>query len=330
MQQDDGKAILAAVQDARERIFREIHQVIIGQDQAIEQIIVALLAGGHALLLGVPGLGKTLLVKSVARIFTLDFKRIQFTPDLMPADIFGTELVEEDPVSGRRAFRFAQGPVFTNILLADEINRTPPKTQAALLEAMEERHVTVGGQTRPLSPPFFVLATQNPIELEGTYALPEAQLDRFLLNIVLDYLPLDEEMEMVAATTTTATAQLAAVFTGEQIIELQRLVREVPVSRNVVSYAVRLVNATRPASELAPALVREKVKWGAGSRASQALVLAGKARALLNGRCNVACEDVQALAIPVLRHRLIPNFHADAAGITATDIVKHLLATVKE
>jgi MoxR-like ATPase len=330
MNEQQTSGALARVGDARDRILGQIHKVIVGQDEAIEQIAIALLSGGHALLLGVPGLGKTLMVKSLARIFTLEFKRVQFTPDLMPADIFGTELVEEDPASGRRSFRFAKGPLFANIVLADEINRTPPKTQAALLEAMGERHVTVGGQTHDLPEPFFVLATQNPIELEGTYALPEAQWDRFLLNIVLDYLPLEQEMDMVAATTAAAAAELQAVFTGEEILGLQQTVRQVPVSRNVISYAVRIAAATRPHSPEAPALVNEKVKWGAGSRASQALILAGKARALLQGRCNVACEDVQALAVPVLRHRIIPNFHADAAGITATDIVGELLKTVQE
>ncbi len=330
MQDQNGREIVETVARARNRMLAEIHKVMVGQDEAIEQIVIGLLAGGHVLLIGVPGLGKTLLVKSIARIFTLEFKRIQFTPDLMPADIFGTELVEEDPATGRRSFRFAKGPVFANLVLADEINRTPPKTQAALLEAMEERHVTIGGQTHPLDLPFYVLATQNPIELEGTYALPEAQLDRFLLNIILDYLDPEQEARMVAETTSPAVASLEPVLSGPQIIELQRLVREVPASQNVIDYAVRLVGSTRPASPEAPALVKEKVKWGAGSRASQALILAGKARALLHGRYNVACEDVRALAIPVLRHRVIPNFHADAEGVTATDIVRRLVETVRE
>jgi len=330
MEEQAGHRIVESVREARDRILNEIHKVIVGQDEAIEQIIVSLLAGGHSLLVGVPGLGKTLLVKSIARIFSLQFKRIQFTPDLMPADIFGTEVIEEDPASGRREFRFARGPVFANIVLADEINRTPPKTQAALLEAMEERHVTVGGQTHPLDLPFFVLATQNPIELEGTYPLPEAQLDRFLLNIVLDYLTPEDEERMVAETTAPALAGLDMIFNGEEIIDLQKVVREVPASKNVIAYAVRLVNSTRPEADISPKLVREKVKWGAGSRASQALILAGKARALLYGRYNVACEDVRALAVPVLRHRVITNFHADAEGISATNIIEELLATVKE
>ncbi len=325
-----GRQIIEQIGDAYSRLLNEIHKAIVGQDEAIEQIIIALLAGGHALLIGVPGLGKTLLVKSIARILSLQFKRIQFTPDLMPADIFGTEIIEEDPATGRRSFRFAKGPIFANIVLADEINRTPPKTQAALLEAMEERHVTVGGDTHLLDLPFFVLATQNPIELEGTYPLPEAQLDRFLLNVVLDYLSPEHEEKMVTSTTSPEATNLQTIFNGPEIIELQKLVREVPAPQNVVAYAVRLVNATRPQIESSSLLVREKVKWGAGSRASQALILAGKARALLQGRYNVACEDVRALAVPVLRHRVITNFHADAEGLTACDIIQSLLKTVKE
>lgn len=330
MTEKEGQAILARIDNARASILAEIHKVIVGQDDSIEHIVIALLAGGHGLLTGVPGLGKTLLVKSIARMFSLDFKRIQFTPDLMPADIFGTEIMEEDPATGTRSFRFAEGPVFSNIVLADEINRTPPKTQAALLEAMGEWHVTVGGQTRALDLPFFVLATQNPIELEGTYPLPEAQLDRFLLNIVLDYLPTEEEERMVAQTTAPEMNEVGTVFSGEEILELQRLVREVPVPQHVISYAVRLVSATRPDSDLAPQFTRDKVKWGAGSRASQALILAGKARALLHGRYNVAGEDVRALAAAVLRHRVITNFHASAEGLASSDVVRHLLETVPE
>ncbi|NOY82606.1 MAG: MoxR family ATPase [Kiritimatiellaeota bacterium] len=322
--------VTAKVQEARAALDRELRKVFYGQDTVVEQIVLALLSGGHCLIVGVPGLGKTLLVKSIAQLFSLSFKRIQFTPDLMPADIFGAEVMEEDPGTGRRQFRFVQGPVFANILLADEINRTPPKTQAALLEAMEERHVTVGGKTYPLAPPFFVLATQNPIELEGTYPLPEAQLDRFLLNIVIDYLSEADEVRMVTATTAPEGADLRPVFAVEEILELQRLVREVPVSENVVSYAVRLVAASRPGSSAAPEIVTEKVKWGAGSRASQALILGGKARALLNGRLNVAIEDVRALAAPVMRHRIITNFRADAEGVTSEDIIRELLAAVPE
>jgi MoxR-like ATPase len=322
--------ILEKISVARTQIREELGKIIIGQEDVIEQLIVTLLARGHCLLVGVPGLGKTLLVKSIAKIFSLEFKRIQFTPDLMPADIFGTEVVEEDPATGKRHFRFTKGPIFANIVLADEINRTPPRTQAALLEAMEERHVTSGGETYQLAPPFFVLATQNPIELEGTYALPEAQLDRFLLNIVMDYLPTSDEERMVSSTTSPEEPVLTPLFNGQEIQELQALVREVPVSENVVSYAVRLASATRPGSETAPDYVREKVKWGAGSRASQALIMAGKARALLQGRYNVSCEDVKALALPIMRHRVITNFHAAAEGVTSDDILRRLIAEIRE
>ncbi len=328
MQDHNAQAIMAEISVAREQIVNELRKIIVGQENAVEQILITLFAGGHVLLIGVPGLGKTLLVKSIARIFSLDFKRIQFTPDLMPADVFGTEVADEDPATGRRTFRFIRGPIFANILLADEINRTPPKTQAALLEAMEERHVTISGTTHALDLPFFVLATQNPIELEGTYALPEAQLDRFLLNVELDYLPPADEARMVTATTAPTVASLEPVMAGPRVLEWQRWVREVPAPNNVVDYAVRLVGSTRPRNTDAPALVKDKVKWGAGSRATQALILAGKARALLHGRYNVACEDVRALAIPVLGHRVIPNFHADAEGISATDIVNRLLESV--
>ena len=330
MTAENGRQTVARVADASEKMFAELGKVIIGQRDVVEQIIITLMARGHCLLVGVPGLGKTLLVKSIARMFSLSFKRIQFTPDLMPADISGTEVMEEDISTGRREFRFIHGPIFANIVLADEINRTPPKTQAALLEAMEERHVTVGGNTYDLDQPFFVLATQNPIELEGTYPLPEAQLDRFLMNIVMSYLTVNDEERMVRQTTDLEEASLVAVLSGPELLEIQSLVRQVPVSENVISYAVRLVNATRPSGEYGPDFVREKVKWGAGSRASQALILAGKAKALLAGRYNVACEDVRALASPILRHRVITNFHADAEGITSDDIVSQLLDSIPE
>jgi MoxR-like ATPase len=320
--------IVKEVHEAREQIDRELRKVFIGQEEIIQQLVIALLARGHCLIQGVPGLGKTLLVKSLARTLSLDFKRIQFTPDLMPADILGTELIEEDPATGKRAFQFMPGPIFSNIVLADEINRSPPKTQAALLEAMAERHVTAAGETRSLEAPFFVLATQNPIELEGTYPLPEAQLDRFLLNIIIDYLSAEEEEAMVSATTSPETGSLARILDGRQILRLQELVREVPASSNVIAYAVRLVRASRPVAPEAPSLVRDKVKWGAGSRASQALILAGKARALLEGRYNVSTDDVKALAPAVLRHRIIPNFHADAENITSGDIIEDLLRQV--
>ena len=316
-----------SVQDAMDELRRELAKQIIGQSEVIEQLVIAILAGGHALLTGVPGLGKTKLVKSIAQLFSLSFKRIQFTPDLMPADIFGTEVMDE--VDGKRSFRFIEGPVFTNLLLADEINRTPPKTQAALLEAMGEGCVTAGGHTYRLSEPFFVLATQNPIELEGTYPLPEAQLDRFLLNIVMDYLPVEEEVRMVKETTSPELPQLSPVLDGGSIVAIQQLVRQVPVSENVVEYAVRLCSATRPGSSLASAKVRKMVQWGAGSRASQAMILAGKARALLSGRLNVAVEDVRAMALPILRHRVITNFYANAEGIKPVDIINEVIAETK-
>ena len=326
----DETEILHHIQSARDRIRGEIEKVVIGQETIIEQLIIGLMARGHALLTGVPGLGKTLLVKSIARTFSLSFKRIQFTPDLMPADILGTDVVEEDKATGKRLFRFVQGPVFANIILADEINRTPPKTQAALLEAMEEKQVTAAGQTFKLEPPFFVLATQNPIELEGTYPLPEAQLDRFLLNLVMDYLPQDDEIRMVTETTAVQDRQPEQVFGPQEIMEIQNWVRQVPASQHVVSYAVRLVAATRPSNQIAPAFIKEQVKWGAGSRASQALILAGKARALLYGRYTVAVEDVRALAEAVLRHRIILNFHAEAEGITADHVIHQLLNTIQD
>jgi MoxR-like ATPase len=312
------------ISGARERLFGELRKVLVGQEEVLELMLISLLARGHCLLTGVPGLGKTLLVKTLAQTLSLGFQRIQFTPDLMPADIFGTEVVEEDPATGKRHFRFVPGPVFTHMLLADEINRTPPKTQAALLEAMGERQVTAAGKLMPLEPPFFVLATQNPIEQEGTYPLPEAQLDRFLINPVMDYLPEDEEVQMVAATTAPLKDPPTAIFSREEILELQDLVLQVPAAEEVIRTAVHLVAMTRPANPEAPSLVREKLSWGAGSRASQALVLAGKARALLNGRAHLAREDIKALSLPVLRHRIIPNFHAEAENLTSEAIIAEL------
>ena len=304
---------------------RRLGTVVVGQEEVISQIVITLLSGGHALLTGVPGLGKTLLVKSIARLFDLSFKRIQFTPDLMPADIIGTDILQLNPENGQREFKFVRGPIFSSILLADEINRTPPKTQAALLEAMGERHVTSGGETYPMEQPFVVLATQNPIEQEGTYPLPEAQLDRFMLNIVLDYLPIDDEMRMVKATTALENDELAPVMDAAAIMEYQKIVRMVPVSDNVLEYAVKLCASTRPGTASAGPRVNELVKWGAGSRASQALILAGKARALLDGRLNVSEDDIRALALPVLRHRVIVNFRAEAEGIDAVALLKTLL-----
>jgi len=324
-----GESAVARVHEIRERLTAELRKAVVGQDEVIDQLIIAMFARGHALLTGVPGLGKTLLVRSLAESMSLNFKRIQFTPDLMPADIFGTEVVEEDPATGKRAFRFVKGPIFANVVLADEINRTPPKTQAALLESMEERQVTAAGETHPLAPPFFVLATQNPIELEGTYPLPEAQLDRFLLNTVMDYLAVEDEVAMVSVTTSPERPRPEPVLTGSEIEEIQGLVRSVPASSDVVRYAVNLVCATRPTLDGATKLAKEKIKWGAGSRASQALVLAGKARALMAGRYNVAIEDIKALAKPVLRHRVIPSFQAEAEGVTSDELIAELLKTVE-
>ncbi|RMD75222.1 MAG: MoxR family ATPase, partial [Lentisphaerae bacterium] len=305
----------------------EIAKVIIGQQQIIEEIILTIFAGGHCLMTGVPGLGKTRMVKAIADIFDLKFRRIQFTPDLMPADIYGTDIMEEDPETGHHRFTFLPGPVFTNILLADEINRTPPKTQAALLEAMEEKQVTITGKTMSLDAPFFVLATQNPIELEGTYPLPEAQLDRFLLNVVMDYLTPDLEAEMVMRTTPAKVAQVQRIFSAGELCSIQKLIRQVPVASDIVRYAVSIVASSRPGPD-APQTVREFVKWGAGSRASQALILVSKARALLYGRYHVSLEDIRALAKPVLRHRIIPNFRADAENIDSNAIVDQLLAEI--
>ena len=314
----------------KELLLAELKKVIVGQDEVIEQLMVTLLARGHCLLTGIPGLGKTLLVKTLAEALDLSFKRIQFTPDLMPADVFGSEVVDEDVSTGKRSFRFVQGPIFANVVLADEINRTPPKTQAALLEAMEERQVTAAGETYALDQPSFVLATQNPIELEGTYPLPEAQLDRFLLNPVIDFLSLDDEIRMVTETTGASKAPPKPVLNGPAILELQEITRDLPVSEHVVSYAVRLTTASRPRLEDSSEWIEKRVKWGAGSRASQALILAGKALALLDGRPTVACEDVRAMAKPALRHRILPSFFADSEGTDSDDVVAHLLEEVPE
>jgi MoxR-like ATPase len=319
-------AVAERVSEGRTRILTEIRKVIVGQDEVIDQVLMALFTGGHCLITGVPGLAKTLLIKTVAEILDLSFKRIQFTPDLMPADITGTEVLDEE--GGHRSLRFVKGPIFAQILLADEINRTPPKTQAALLEAMQEYHVTAAGRTYPLEPPFFVLATQNPIELEGTYPLPEAQLDRFMFNIVMTYLSEDEEVRVVTSTTGIETHVPARIFSGGDILEIQRLVRQVIVAEEIARYAVRLVDASRPGRQSDHQFIREWVKWGAGLRASQALILAGKARALILGRYHVSVADIQALARPVLRHRVIPNFYAESERVTADDLVERLLEAV--
>ena len=324
------KATLERLPEIKENLLNEIRKGIIGQEDVIEQLLVTLLAKGHCLLTGIPGLGKTLLVKTLSKCLTLGFKRIQFTPDLMPADVVGTEVVDEDPATGKRSFRFSAGPIFTNIVLADEINRTPPKTQAALLEAMEERQVTVSGETRPLDSPFFVLATQNPIELEGTYPLPEAQLDRFLLNPVIQYLPINDEIQMVGETTGVDREEPQSVLTSEDILALQMLTREVPAPENVVAYAVGLASASRPQSEACDEWTSKRVKWGAGSRGAQALILAGKARALLAGRPNVSCEDVKFMAKPALRHRVLPSFFAESEGLDSDAIIAHLVKQVAQ
>jgi len=322
----DIAAVAERVSQGRTRILTEIRKVIVGQDEVIDQVLMALFTGGHCLITGVPGLAKTLLIKTVAQILDLSFKRIQFTPDLMPADITGTEVLDEE--GGHRSLRFVKGPIFAQILLADEINRTPPKTQAALLEAMQEYHVTAAGRTYPLEPPFFVLATQNPIELEGTYPLPEAQLDRFIFNIVMTYLSEDEEVRVVTNTTGTETHTPARIFSGADILEIQRLVRQVIVAEEIARYAVRLVDASRPGRQSDHSFIREWVKWGAGLRASQALILAGKARALILGRYHVSVTDIRALAHAILRHRVIPNFYAESEHVNSDVIVDRLLETV--
>jgi MoxR-like ATPase len=325
------------LKQARERILTELRKVIVGQDEVVDQLLTALFANGHVLLVGVPGLAKTLLISSLARVLDLKFSRIQFTPDLMPSDITGTDILEEDQATGKRAVRFIRGPVFANIVLADEINRTPPKTQAALLQAMQEKEVTAGGETHALELPFFVLATQNPIELEGTYPLPEAQLDRFMFNVRVDYPKQDEEEKIVATTTSAYVAKLERVLGAAEILELQRLVRRVPATDHVIRYAVRLVRATRGGSSFAgedggassaPDFVRQWVSWGAGPRASQFLVLGAKTRAVLRGRFAPGIEDVQAVAPAVLRHRIVTNFTAEAEGVRPDRIIADLLKSV--
>ncbi|MAE32235.1 MAG: AAA family ATPase [Verrucomicrobiales bacterium] len=323
---EEDRQAVEQIAAGREKIEQELGRVIIGQKAAVEEILVTLFAGGNCLITGVPGLAKTLMVRAIAGIFDLGFHRIQFTPDLMPADITGTEILT-DGEHGRE-LRFVKGPVFTNVLLADEINRTPPKTQAALLEAMQEKQVSVGGASRELPKPFFVLATQNPIEMEGTYPLPEAQLDRFLLNVFIDYLPEEEEVRVVSETTRRDDVQPSPVFSAEEVLRIQGVVRKVPVADSVVRYAVRLAASSRPGQAGAPDFVNEWVNWGAGLRAGQALILGGKARALLQGRAHVTPDDVKALAVPVLRHRILPNFKAEAEGVDADKVVEKLLETV--
>ena len=312
---------------ARERIVEQLGQVIVGQNNVIEELLISLFSRGHCLLEGVPGLAKTLMISTLARSMSLSFSRIQFTPDLMPADITGTEIIEENKSTGSREFRFLEGPLFANVILADEINRTPPKTQAALLEAMQERQVTAGRVRHTLADPFFVLATQNPIEQEGTYPLPEAQQDRFMFKVFVKYPSFNEEFEIARRTTTTTTDRIVPVLAAEEILQLQRVVREVPITDLAVRYALSLVRQTRAGEPGVPDFIREQVNWGAGPRAVQHLILGGKARALLHGRTHVATEDIQALAKPVLRHRLVINFAAESEGITADSVIDRLLAT---
>jgi len=324
MESEDLKSRIARFREADASIVKQVRRVIVGQEEVLEQIMIGLFVGGHCLITGLPGTAKTLLVRTLAQTLGLIFKRIQFTPDLMPSDITGTDIIEED-ATGHRTWTFVQGPIFTNILLADEINRTPPKTQSALLEAMQELACTVRGNNYKLPAPFFVLATQNPIELEGTYPLPEAQLDRFLFNTVLDYLTPQEEMQVIDLTTTTHVAEAEPVTNAEEILEFQRLVRMVPIGESVARYAVDLVRATRSRDETAPDFVQKYVNYGASVRAAQFLVLAGKARALKKGRYHVTYEDIRALFIPILRHRVLLNFHAESDRLRQDDILRQVL-----
>ena len=316
---------VAQLSQTRDQIYAEVGKVVIGQKQIIEELLIALLSGGHCLLVGVPGLAKTTLIQTIAHTLDLSFGRIQFTPDLMPSDITGTDVLEEDAETGHKAFRFIRGPLFANIILADEINRTPPKTQAALLQAMQEHAVTAGGETMRLGEPFFVLATQNPIEQEGTYPLPEAQLDRFIFELWIDYPNQAEEEQIVRTTTSGDKAEVANVINAQQIVALQELVRRVPVADHCIRYAVELVRASRPGDAKAPDYVREMVNWGAGPRASQYLVLAAKARAIIDGRHSVAIDDIKAVALPIMRHRIVVNFHAEAQNVSATSLINRLL-----
>ena len=318
-------AILEKLKDSQNRFFNEIGKVVIGQRKILDHMLIALLSRGHTLLVGVPGLAKTLLIKSLADVLDLSFKRIQFTPDLMPSDITGTELIDIDPNTDQRSFRFYKGPVFGNIILADEINRTPPKTQAALLEAMQEHKVTAAGHTYGLEEPFFVMATQNPIEQEGTYPLPEAQLDRFMFNLKIDYPTIGEEIEIVQSTTASVPLELGKVMSIREILSYQDLVLRVPIAENVIEFAVNLVSATRSKNEFSPDFIRQWVDWGAGPRASQYLVLGAKSKALLDGRPTPDISDIRELVLPVLRHRVLPNFNAEAEGMKVDDILNQLL-----
>lgn len=320
--------VVQQIRTSRDRIDSELSKVIVGQKDVIEQLLIALFSGGHCLITGAPGLAKTLLVRTIAQIFRLQFQRIQFTPDLMPADITGTEILEES-AGGPRRMQFVKGPIFANVLLADEINRTPPKTQAALLEAMQEHQVTAAGVRYPLEEPFFVLATQNPIEMEGTYPLPEAQLDRFMFNVVIDYLPEDDEVAVVLQTTSTRPEPIESVLSGEDVRRIHDVVRKVPVAEDVARYAVRLVAASRPGRPEAPPFIEQWVSWGAGLRAAQYLVLGAKTRALLEGRFHASAEDIRALAHSTLRHRILVGYRAEAEGVSVEDVIDKLLETVR-
>ncbi len=324
----DDVALAEHLKVGYEQVVREVRKVIIGQHEVVEQVLLTLFVGGNSIITGVPGLAKTLLVQTLAGVLDLDYARIQFTPDLMPSDITGTEVIQQNAETGRRNLEFVRGPVFTNILLADEINRTPPKTQSALLEAMQEHHVTVQGETYQLSEPFLVLATQNPIELEGTYPLPEAQLDRFMFNIIIHHPPVDEEIEVVRETTRGKDVTFEHAITGPDIVAFQKLVRRVPVSEAVMAYAVDLVRKTRPDNDEAPDFIKQWIEYGASVRAAQYLILGGKARALLDGRYFVRFEDIRALANPVLRHRILTNFHAESERITTDQVIGQLLDAV--
>ena len=321
--------VLVALREAYTRLRNEVGKVIVGQDEIVEHVFVCLLSRGHVLLIGVPGLAKTLLVRTLAEATHLKFSRIQFTPDLMPSDITGTEIIEEDTSTGKRAFRFVRGPIFANVVLADEINRTPPKTQAALLEAMQEHRVTAAGQTHSLGSPFFVLATQNPIEQEGTYPLPEAQLDRFMLNLWLDYPEFEQEVEVVRSTTSSRLADVRPVMDAEELLSYQDFIRQIPVADHVIEYAVRLVGRTRPGRNGSPDFVSNYLSYGAGPRASQYLILGAKALAVLDGRLTPLVEDVRRMAVPVLRHRIVANFNAEADGVSTVDIIDRLLQEAK-
>jgi MoxR-like ATPase len=325
MEPDVLRSRVARFREVDGEIVRQVRRVIVGQEETLEQVRIGLFVGGHCLITGLPGTAKTLLVRTMADVLGLAFKRIQFTPDLMPTDITGTDIIEEDPVSGRRTWTFVQGPLFANVLLADEINRTPPKTQSALLEAMQERACTVRGNHYKLPAPFFVLATQNPIELEGTYPLPEAQLDRFLFNIMLDYLSADEELKVVDLTTTTHVAKADTITTAEEILEFQQIVRMTPIGETVARYAIELVRATRHRDPAAPEIVKKYINYGGSVRAAQFLVLSAKARALMKGRYHVNFEDIRELYIPVLRHRVLLNFHAESDKLSADDILRQVL-----